>query len=591
MAYRERGVTRSNSLGFGDRDHLLAVAVGERRGNPHRRVQRHLGDVFFLQGRWRSACVAYLAAEKTAGQLYRSGVTAEGRDYELGENRDLIPRTAYCLARAGRLKEAVLLLERWKARALAEALARNEALLGQIPQELEAAFRGAVERVRTLEREARVAGEPGRRSFAAVHQDLSAALEPRDKLIEQIREVTPDFLLSGLDARGLGALVRDLGHPLVYLIATEQGGLGLFVHGTTPGRRMRIEPLWMEDFQIDSMGLSVPGRETGTLRRLGRGVAAPLAACLRELGARAVTLVPIGGLHLLPIHAAPYPMDGRERCLLDDFNVSQAPSGRSLAHALGRLTALRPSEHLLSVGNPLPPPTGMPDLVHAESEARSVAQVADPPGSPLCGAAASRAAVEERLWDAGFLHFACHGQFDPEHPLESGLFLAGGEMLTVRDLLDGQPLGQEARTRLAVLSACWSAMTELDRLPDEAIGLPSVFLQAGIPGVVGTLWPVNDLSTALLMMRFYELHLGGDGEGSLPPVRALRNAQLWLRDLQAGELGSFFREQRRLLESRKPSLDAVAIAAGLARFALEVEPESRPFEDPYYWGSFVFVGV
>jgi CHAT domain-containing protein/tetratricopeptide (TPR) repeat protein len=556
----------------------------------HRRVQRHLGDVFFGRSRWRPACAAYLAAERVAGQLYASGVTAEGRDYELGENRDLIPRTAYALARTGQMKEAVLLLERWKARALAEALARNEALLGQIPQELEAAFRRGEEQVRGLEREARSAGEPGRRSFAAMHRDLSAALEARDRLIERIREVTPDFLPSGLDFRGLGAMVRSLGHPLVYLIATEQGSLGLLVHGRGPGRRMSIEPLWMEGFQIDSMGLSGPLQAPGAFRRLGQEMAAPLAARLRELGAHAVTLVPVGGLHLLPLQAAPYRLDGRELCLLDELDVAQVPSGRSLAHAMGRLAVLRPSDRLMAVGNPLPVPAGLPALEYAESEARSVAQVAGPLGSLLVGTAVSRRAVEENLWEAGLLHFACHGFFDPEHPLESGLLLAGGECLTVRDLLDGQPLGRVTRTRLAVLSACWSAMTELDRLPDEAIGLPSVFLQAGIPGVVGTLWPVEDLSTALLMRRFYELHLHGDGGGPLPPVHALRRAQLWLRDVRAGELDAFFGEQRRRLEIGEPALDAAAIAAGQSRFALE-ETESRPFQDPYSWASFVFVGV
>ncbi len=40
-------------------------------------------------------------------------------------------------------------------------------------------------------------------------------------------------------------------------------------------------------------------------------------------------------------------------------------------------------------------------------------------------------------------------------------------------------------------------------LPDEVIGLPAGFLMAGAPGVVGSLWPVNDISTAPLMERFY----------------------------------------------------------------------------------------
>jgi CHAT domain-containing protein len=66
-------------------------------------------------------------------------------------------------------------------------------------------------------------------------------------------------------------------------------------------------------------------------------------------------------------------------------------------------------------------------------------------------------------------------------------------------------------SRLVVLSACQTAITDYQRLPDEAIGLPGGLLQAGVPGVVGTLWAVNDLSMTLVMAKFYELQRRGDG--------------------------------------------------------------------------------
>jgi CHAT domain-containing protein len=48
----------------------------------------------------------------------------------------------------------------------------------------------------------------------------------------------------------------------------------------------------------------------------------------------------------------------------------------------------------------------------------------------------------------------------------------------------------------------------------------------GRPAVcLSTLWPVADDSTALLMAKFYELHMG---DGLAPPA-ALRRAQVWLR--------------------------------------------------------------
>lgn len=140
------------------------------------------------------------------------------------------------------------------------------------------------------------------------------------------------------------------------------------------------------------------------------------------------------------------------------------------------------------------------------------------------------------------------------------------------------------------MSACQTAIQGFQNLPDQVIGWPSGFLRSGAPGVVASLWPVDDLATALLMARFYELHLRGYGESPLPPMCALRQAQLWLRDVSAQGLLKLFREQRDARERGEPALDSPTIAAALSRFALE-EPESRPFADPYYWAPFVFVGV
>ena len=68
-------------------------------------------------------------------------------------------------------------------------------------------------------------------------------------------------------------------------------------------------------------------------------------------------------------------------------------------------------------------------------------------------------------------------------------------------------------------------MDILLRARDEYVGLPAGFLQAGAPCVVSTLWAVDDMSTALLMERFYQQHL----DEGLSPSRALRAAQRWLR--------------------------------------------------------------
>ncbi len=480
------------------------------------------------------------------------------------------------------------LLERWKTRSLAEALSRNEALLGRLPEERRRELRGAVERIRILEAEAREAGLPGAREFLAVMADLRDAREELARIVEALRLVDPDFLPAGLDAAGIRAVVRALGRPLVYLIVSPLGSLALLLHP-----RDEIETVWCDLFReadldriYEETGGLLEGRDRlrarlGKLSRLGADFAALLAARLR--GHPSVVLIPQGRLGLLPLHAAPYRHEGRELCLLDEMEVSQAPSARALGHALARLAGTRPAGDLLAVGNPLPLPEPLLPLEFAATEAAAIGGAFGGRPRLLTGEEAVRREVESALWSAGYLHLACHGQFDPDRPLETGLVLAHGERLTVRDLLDGQPLAEAERpsARLAVLSACESAMIESERVPDEAVGLPAVFLQAGVPGVVGNLWKVDDLSTALLMIRFYEHHLVGDPgpDESTSPAAALRRAQLWLRDATTAEL-------RTKLWDRKGH----GFAGAVLRLALE-EPAERPFCDPYYWAPFICVGV
>src|SRR5437868_15535210 len=57
----------------------------------------------------------------------------------------------------------------------------------------------------------------------------------------------------------------------------------------------------------------------------------------------------------------------------------------------------------------------------------------------------------------------------------------------------------------------------------------------GAAGVLGTLWPVDDRATALLIAKFYELHLG---QGLAPPA-ALKRAQAWLREATRAELVAY----------------------------------------------------
>jgi CHAT domain-containing protein len=133
--------------------------------------------------------------------------------------------------------------------------------------------------------------------------------------------------------------------------------------------------------------------------------------------------------------------------------------------------------------------------------------------------------------------------------------------------------------RLVTLSACETGIPNVRQSPDEFIGLPAGFLQAGTPAIVSSLWIVDDRSTALLMGRFYRNHL----EIGLAFPAALREAQLWLRDVTRQELGAYYKAFVRL--------GADDAFAALIHLRSGGRPDDTPYANPFYWAAFIFSGA
>jgi len=181
-------------------------------------------------------------------------------------------------------------------------------------------------------------------------------------------------------------------------------------------------------------------------------------------------------------------------------------------------------------------------------------------------------------------HFSCHGSNDWQQPLQTGLYMANDEPLTVRDLLELRLPG----ARLATLSACETGLAGTN-LPDEVVMLPSALLQAGFAGVAASLWSVADVSTAMLMARFYDLWR----EEGVEPVQALRQAQQWVRDTTNREKADYFDTY---VPKWQPT-GATKMAAGVAAdFFNQMElhddgPDAHTFAHPFWWAAFTFTGV
>ena len=169
-------------------------------------------------------------------------------------------------------------------------------------------------------------------------------------------------------------------------------------------------------------------------------------------------------------------------------------------------------------------------------------------------------------------------------PAASALYLARAERLSFLAI----PATLDLRgVRLAVLSACETGVAPVRDPVHEFEGLFSAFLMAGASAVLASLWPVEELATALLMHRFYQYHLGDPQEGLAPraPAEALRDAQAWLRTLTVEEVQRHpvVRVGRELYPTRDSRFWQQMLA-------LEGRGH-HPFRNPYFWAGFVLAGV
>ncbi|MBV9024937.1 MAG: CHAT domain-containing protein [Streptomycetaceae bacterium] len=536
------------------------------------------------RGSWDEAARAYSHALRALRDRYEQQNSALHKQEWLGRSLSVPDRAAYALVRSGRPKRAAAAAEQGRALQLAEILQRETADLDALRQDGRADLGARFEAARDELAALRAIPEADADSEARATRALSAA-------IEEIRAAGyKDFL--GLPGT---APVRDAAGEatVVHLFASTHGGAAALV---PPG------PAPITSVLLDGADLATLTEKVNThlVRLADRGdslaweqhlddltrwcwthVMDPVLSALPP--GRPCVLVPSGALSFLPLHAAWEPDTDRptgRRYALDVLRLSYAPSATALRAVTKRaadrgVTAGAGTESGVGTGSlPFPalgvhdPVDGQPPLPFASLEIDAMRAVLPEASDRLSGREATTDAVLARLPRTRLVHFACHGTARLDDPLSSGLFLTGGP-LTVREVIRHRG----ATARLAVLSGCETALVGT-ALPDEAVGLPAGSMQAGFAAVIASLWAVDDIATALLMTRFYQLcH-----DDSLAPPEALRRAQRWLRDATNDEKAAVFPSYGALAEGRSP----------LAR---RMWGTARAHASPRFWAAFTYTGA
>ena len=313
--------------------------------------------------------------------------------------------------------------------------------------------------------------------------------------------------------------------------------------------------------------------------------------------------IPHRFLHLLPLHALPV----GESYLTDRFplGVGYAPSCQLLQQMQQRQ---RPDfQSLFAIQNP----TG--DLQFTDQEVNSILSFF-PDHQVLSNSEATKAALDQalpHLQEVDYLHFSCHGDFNQDSPLDSFLLLADAivsskpkdanpkqyfetskgfidlsKCLTLGNLFEqGFDL---KKCRLVVLSACETGLIDFNNNSDEYIGLPSGFLYVGSSSVVSSLWTVDDMSTAYLMIKFLQ-NLKESQDFSV--TVALNEAQKWLRNITFKDLEKWAKNleldssnNREIERSIRQPREIVG------KDAQNKNLDEKPFQSPYHWAAFTAVG-
>lgn len=470
----------------------------------------------------------------------------------------------------------------------------------------------------------------------------------------------PDFLAPPARFEDITEALSEPGTALIYLVPGPKSPLGmstqdnmLFLEGTDEGFAFIVGKT--SDGTIHSEYMPLPRLTTnaviflfrnqtdemeqkgqqqrGPLIRLERAIQTlgelglnDVAHALVERELYKITIIPYGRLGLFPLAAVQIKQsDDSNYYLGDRFEITYSPSAyvAAISHRRANEAMQLPvsSQTIVTAGNPQPQPLPrqFKNLPYASAEADTLRKIAASSGYPVVHLPPLQITKHQLLpllqgendtnsdmKAVTFAHLAIHGEYILEEPRNSRLLFAGTPgrpeqewSISLGEILDG--MLDLRGLRLLLLSACQTSVVDIQKTPDEVVGISAAFLQAGVAGVIATLWNVDDRATYLLMSRFAQLYFGS--QGRLSPASALAQAQHWLREEATYQV---------LTTNPLLSIPAVSEEASISgergqevsykqRQALQdirdhfleiaqADPHGLPFADPQYWAAFIVSG-
>lgn len=419
----------------------------------------------------------------------RSSINTEtGRIGYVGDKQSIYQEMVSLLVAGGRIAEAFEYVERAKGRALVDLLSSQKNIVTH--------SREASKVENTLNRLAKVENNL---NIIEDQADKGEGRQTRGVVIslkKELAEQAPEFAsLVTVTGTSLGEIRERItaNETLLEYYSTGKDWYAFVLKREGIAAKKLAAGEIEKDVQRLREALADPSSQG--YRELSKMLYDKLVAPIHSLiNTKELTVVPHGALHYLPFGAL---FTGKEY-LLDLHNIRVLPNASVLKFLKASLK--KDDRQALILGNP---DLGDPkySLKYAEEEALAIAKIL-PGAQVLLGKDAQAAYVAQHGGRFPIIHFAAHGLFDPENPLNSALLLAKGKdhdgLLKAGDLYR-----LSLNADLITLSACETALSKVAS-GDDVMGFTRGFLYAGSRSIVSSLWKVDDLATRDLMVDFYE---------------------------------------------------------------------------------------
>jgi len=595
-----------------------------------------LGKIAFVIKDWQLAIEGYGIAIE-AVETSRTWATSEFRRQEIiAEAIDIYANIVQACINNKQLDKAVEYVERSRSKRLVDLMASNDLYSSaEIPAEIQQYLQDFERLQQQIDKE-RGRNQPSNdfdnskldnskldnsRAALAAYNQIIADMEAEKLLIwEQLRRLDPvlagQIRVNPLKFPSIQKLLDKPTTAIITFYATVSDTL-IFVVRQNEITLHNCTDLGFKDFHgsilQNWLGQYVKDKDSWKEEFVGMLTDLAKHLNLNDLilwhleGISELIIVPHFALHHIPFAALPI---GDNRYLGDKFLIRYAPSCQVL-----EFCQQRPS-----LGNNLKCGTiedATGDLPCASFEGEQLAVLYSiPDNRRLKGRRqATVSNYRELAQTVQILHSSHHAQSRFDNPFESTLILGDGCITLGQLMTPGWRLPQLSD----VFLSCCETGLGLTEITGDILTFSTAFLSAGARSVIGTLWAVDDLATALFSIFYYQEWQQGKNR-----PEAVRQAQVKLRELTGNTLAASYKLQlTELLKQKLKETDALRKSSQAERKACssgssdyrqwdeeykkydkigkqiyrylkkldEYCQESKPFSHPFYWAAFTCTGI